>query len=81
MGPTPNQQWEKSLLTLQDGIASQVREVYSGHCFPSLLFNILPTLPAAQSICQTVIIFTEQLPDSGIKSSMGISMVWGDVLP
>ena len=68
----------------RDGIASQVREVSQnsvGTAFlPYFLFSLLPILPAASSICHSVIFVTAQPPDSGIKSSLGFLYGFGGFL-
>ena len=84
MDPTPIQQWDQSLLSLQgwDSILSQGVGLHTVGTAFLLAFvvvvNILPILPAASSICHSVILVTTQVPDSGIKSSLGyLYGLWG----
>ena len=77
-------QWDPSLLSLQWWDSNPVREVSQNTVGTAFLLafvvvvNILPILPAASSICHSVILVTTQVPDSGIKSSLGyLYGLWG----
>lgn len=74
----------KPASSLQGWDSNPVREVSQNTvgiaflAFVVVVVNILPILPAASSICHSVILVTTQVPDSGIKSSLGyLYGLWG----
>ena len=77
--PTRVHNWYPSLLSLQgwDSIPSQKIAQNTVGTISFHFFNILPILPAASSICHSVILSQHSHP---IQSSLGLSLCFGGIL-